>query len=422
MSESIQEKLEKEAGKALIQRAFFRTESALVVAGTILLTVFLPHLTSWWPIWAWPLAGLIIYAALVASTLTDPAEREKVIESLFRERYDIKGIQDPGLRAKLEEADKYRASIQAVVEKQPKGPLRDRVKQTADQVYEWIANMVKLARQIDAFRNDPIIFPSRKRSLLEIKTDEIKDLKRRLAMEGDPRKQDELKQTLASTEQQCANLEEIKGRMDRADLQLDQSLAALGTVYAQILLVGSRDVEGDQAERLQGDVRNEVMALQDLVSSLNEVYSYQTQSMRTMLGPGAAAGQDASGQAGPGGRPPVPPKQSSAGRSNEGLCHETTLCCFQHPACPCFPSLLVRGRRRPDPGRRSCVRCRSAIGLAGQHGPDRRGRGAPAGRAIEPLRRSAGLPDQGRGGRRPGRLGHRGPGGRGDQGCGRSRG
>ncbi len=60
--------------------------------------------------------------------------------------------------------------------------------------------------------------------------------------------------------------------MERADLQLDHSLAALGTVYSQLLLVSSKEVDSDRADRLRDDIRGEVLALQDLVESLNEVY------------------------------------------------------------------------------------------------------------------------------------------------------
>ena len=78
--------------------------------------------------------------------------------------------------------------------------------------------------------------------------------------------------TLDSKRQFAATLQELDGRMERADLQLDHSLAALGTVYSQLLLVSSKEVDSDRADRLRDDIRGEVLALQDLVESLNEVY------------------------------------------------------------------------------------------------------------------------------------------------------
>lgn len=294
--ESIQSRLEQEAGRALIQNAFFRWESAAIISGAILLTAFVRPFPGW-PLWAWPVLGLVSEIAIVISSLTDQGERQRIIDSLFREKYNTGGIRDRQLRAKLEEAEQYRERIQSVIEQQPKGVLRDRVKETTNQVYDWIANMVKLARRIDSYRNDEIIQRDRKSV-----PDEIASLQKRLALERDQRVKDQMNQTMVARQQFRDNLDELNGRMERADLQLDHSLAALGTVYSQILLVGSRDVDSDQADRLRGDIRNEVLALQDLVESLNEVYSYQTQTMK------AATTEDDTA------RPPSAPRQTSARR------------------------------------------------------------------------------------------------------------
>ena len=90
--------------------------------------------------------------------------------------------------------------------------------------------------------------------------------------ERDPQVREQMAATLASKRQLAQSLQELDGRMQRADLQLDHSLAALGTVYSQLLMVSSKDVDSDRTERLNDDIRGEVLALQDLVESLNEVY------------------------------------------------------------------------------------------------------------------------------------------------------
>jgi hypothetical protein len=296
--DSIQSRLEQEAGKALLQNAFFRWESALMISGTLLLSVFLSHPFAGWPVWAWPVIGLIGEIAIVASSLTDQGERQRIIDSLFRAKYNTAGIRDRELKAKLDEAEQYRMRIQAVIEQQPKGVLRDRVKDTTNAVYDWIANMVKLARRIDAYRGDDILQRDRKSVPAE-----IAELQKRMSLERDARVRDQMNTTMVARQQFKQNLDELAGRMERADLQLDHSLAALGTVYSQILLVGSRDVDSDQAERLRGDIRNEVLALQDLVESLNEVYSYQTQTV--MPATVDEAGAQSQG---------APPRQTSARR------------------------------------------------------------------------------------------------------------
>lgn len=267
--DSILTRIERDAQKALIQHAFFRWESALTIAGTILLSVFVNQPFPGWPWWAWPLLGLIGEAAIIISSLTDKAEQQRVIEALFREKYNAGGIRDRDLRAKLAEAEQYRQRIQGVVAQQRSGVLRDRLAETTAQVYDWIANMVRLARRLDAYRGDEII----KRDQATVPK-EIKDLSARLALERDSRVREQMAETLASKQQLNDNLQELANRMQRADLQLDHSLAALGTVYSQLLLIGSKEVDSDRADRLRDDIRGEVAALQDLVESLNEVYSY----------------------------------------------------------------------------------------------------------------------------------------------------
>ena len=135
--------------------------------------------------------------------------------------------------------------------------------------------MVRLARRLDAFRGDQIILGDRgelKKSIPELET--------RIKQESDPRVREQLETTLAGQQRLQENIDELDNRMKRADLQLDSSLASLGTVYSQILLVGSTEVDSDRAERLQADIDGEVQGLQDVVASINEVYDYKT------LGPG----------------------------------------------------------------------------------------------------------------------------------------
>jgi chromosome segregation ATPase len=153
------------------------------------------------------------------------------------------------------------------VEQQPTGLLRDRMAETTVQIYDWIANMVRLARRIDSYRQDTIL----RRDSQEVPK-QIRDLTATLKLETNAQVRAQMEATLASRQQLEGNLEELDNRMERADLQLDHSLASLGTVYAQLQLIGSKDVDSDRAERLRADIRDEVSSLQDVVESLNEVY------------------------------------------------------------------------------------------------------------------------------------------------------
>jgi SMC interacting uncharacterized protein involved in chromosome segregation len=271
--------MERQARRAILEHALFRVENAIIIAGVILLGFFLPsplpNLLPWWGWWTWALIGLIGIALIVVSTLTDQAEAEKAVEKLFLEQYDISGIRDRALQKKLKRAEQYHEEIKEVVKKQQDGLLKDRLKRTTDQIYDWIGHMVRLARRIDAYRGDPII-SSDSQELQE----SLPRLENRLKLETDARVRSQLETTLADKRRLQQNIVELNSRMRRADLQLDSSLASLGTIYSQLLLVGSKEVDSGRTERLRSDIADEVHALQDVVESINEIYDYHT------LGPG----------------------------------------------------------------------------------------------------------------------------------------
>lgn len=278
-SESIHDTIERKARRAILEHALFRLENAVILAGSILLAFFLPNplpsLAPWWDWWTWILLGLGAVAAIVASTLSDKQEAEKAVELLFRQEYNIAGVRDKALRGKLERAEEYHQQIKQAVVAQRDGALKERLARTTGQIYDWMGHMVRLARRLDAFRNDPIIQGDRE----ELKQS-IPRLENRLKLETDPRVREQLEATLAEQRRLQDNIAELDNRMKRADLQMDSSLASLGTVYSQLLLVGSSEVDSGRAERLQADIADEVNGLQDVVESINEIYDYQS------LGPG----------------------------------------------------------------------------------------------------------------------------------------
>ena len=277
--ESIHDTIERQARRAIFEHAILRVENAVLLALAILLAFFLPNplpaLLPWWGAWTWLLLGAAGVALVSFSALKDPQEREKAVERLFREKYNVNGLRDRPLRDKLKKAEDYHQQIKATVKTQKDGILKERMQRTTGEIYDWIGNMVRLARRLDSYRIDPIIKGDREELLKSIPS-----LEARLRQESDPRVRQQIETTLADQRRLQENIAELDNRMQRADLQLDSSLAALGTVYSQLLLVGSKEVDSDRAERLSADISNEVTSLQDVVDSINEVYDYRT------LGPG----------------------------------------------------------------------------------------------------------------------------------------
>jgi hypothetical protein len=268
---AIRSELQKKAQSAILQYAFFRWESAVLVAGTILLTAFWRQPFVWWPVWGWPLLGILGLAAIVYSSLTDAEANARVLQELFQEQFNPHRIKDQELREDVETALEYQRSIEARVREQRDSALRDRLADTANQLSNWIGNVYRLAIRLDTYRGDALLARERKQV-----PEEIEALAARRKLESDPTVQRELDGVLESKDRQWQTLRALDARMQQAELQLEQSLTALATVYSQVQLIDAQDLESGRSERLRADIQEQVDRLNDLVTSINEVYDYHT--------------------------------------------------------------------------------------------------------------------------------------------------
>jgi len=264
--------LQKKAQSAIIQYAIFRWESAVTVAGTILLTALWRHPFPWWPVWGWPLLGLLGLAAIFYSSITDPQTNTRVLRELLLEHFNPRRIRDAALRKSVETALEYQQSIEALVRRQRSGPLRERLEHTADQLGEWVGGIYRLAVQLDLYRADEILARDRSRVPAEIRA-----LSARRQQESDLLVRQELDEVLAGKEKQWQTLQALDARMKQAELQMEQSLTALATIYSQIQLIGTRDFDDSRSTRLQADIQEQINRLDDLVSSIKEVYSQHSE-------------------------------------------------------------------------------------------------------------------------------------------------
>jgi hypothetical protein len=262
--------IQKRAQSAVLQYAFFRWESALVIGLTIILFFLVPHPFPWWPPYLWLVLGICGLAALVYSSLTDAETNAKVLLRLFQEQFDTKRIRDKELRADLETALEYQRRIEVQVRQQDRTLLRDRLNETANQITQWIANMYALALRLDSYRRDDLL--AKQRGTLP---QELKDLAEQRKRTTNAATQAQLDQVIDTKGKQWQALRDLDDRMKQAELQLQESLAALATIYSQVQLVDAQSVESGRAERLQSDIRDQVNRLGDLVNSINEVYDYK---------------------------------------------------------------------------------------------------------------------------------------------------
>lgn len=273
------DELRSRALRAMLSHAFFRWESAITIAVFFIilptLTLFLgPSWIPWLPWWIWLLAGAVAEAVIVWASLTDEATAAQVVAEMFRRQFDPRTIRQTQLRDRVEKALEYRGRIEKVVQRTQKGVLREHLAETARQITTWIEQVYALARRLDAYESDPVL----KQDLRSVPL-AIKNFYSRLDLEDDGAVQAQLRETIASKEAQWANLQRLQNTMEKAEYQLENTLAAMGTVYAQLQLMGAKDVDSGRAQRLREDIAEQVAALQDVLETMDEVYDGQEYSV-----------------------------------------------------------------------------------------------------------------------------------------------
>jgi hypothetical protein len=271
---TIRSELQQKAQSALIQYALFRWESAVVVALTLVLSFLFPRPFYWWPRLGWPLLGAIALLVIVYSSLTDADSNARVLLTLFQQQFNPRAIASKDLRSQVESALEYQRRIETQVRQQPAGIIRDRLEATAGQLTDWLSNIYQLALRLDAYQRDDLL--AREREALP---KEIERLVAQRKQEGSATVQQQLDEVLAGKRNHWQALRDLDARMKQAQLQLDQSLTALATIYSQVQLIDAQSIGSGRAERLQADIREQVARLNDLVSSINDVYNYNTKGL-----------------------------------------------------------------------------------------------------------------------------------------------
>lgn len=269
MANKARETLEKRAQKAMLQHAFFRWESAVVIALTLLLTVFGSNLAGFVPNWAWLLGGVLAEAALVYSSFTDPETGRRVVAEMLADEFQPELLHDQELRQKMEEAFDYRGRIATALNERRESVLKDNLTETARQIDEWLESIYDLARRIDRYRSEKdILLRDRSRA-----TASIKQLEERLNTETDPAVRKQIEDSIKVKQRQIDTIAAYDKTMERAQLQLDTTLSSLGTIYSQTMLVGAKDIDSGRAKRLRQDISEEVQELDHILVAMDEVYA-----------------------------------------------------------------------------------------------------------------------------------------------------
>ena len=271
---TIRSELQQKAQSTLIQYAFFRTESALIIAMALVLTFIYPRPFFWWPRFGWLLLGAVALGVIIYSSLTDAEANAEILLEVFQRQFNPRTIADKGLREKVESALEYQRRIEAQVRQQNGGLIRDRLDDTAGQITAWLSSIYEIATRLDTYQLDDLL--TRERDTLPREIDQLLAQRRN---ERNEKVQEQLDSVLAGKRNHWQSIRALDARMKEASLQLDQSVTALATIYSQVQLIDAQSVGSGRTERLQADIREQVARLNDLVSSINDVYNHNTKGI-----------------------------------------------------------------------------------------------------------------------------------------------
>jgi hypothetical protein len=169
--------------------------------------------------------------------------------------------------SRIEQALDYRERIESAVRQQDDGVLKAHLRDTTARVDDWLAHMFDLARRLDRYAQDPVV--ARDRSDIP---KELARIRRRLESERDSSVRAQIQEAIEQRQRQQANLERLENTMERAEFRLEETLAALGTLYSQLLLLDAGAVDSGRTQRLREEIASQVASLQDTIEAMDEVY------------------------------------------------------------------------------------------------------------------------------------------------------
>jgi hypothetical protein len=262
------DELKQRAKRAIVANAFFRIESALTICLTILLIVFMSHPFTWWQWWFWLVLGGISETLIVVTSLTDQATAAKVVAMMLRERFDPSQIKERSYRELVEKALSYRQQIENLIATSQAGVLRDHLYDSTAGIADWIGSIFELAKRLDTYDRDELL-----RSDMSSAPADVTRLLRASTTEDDPAVKEQIKSALTAAQEHWNNLRILQNKMEQAQFRLQETVTSLGTVYSQFQLIFAQKLGGADAERLSDGIRDQVQRLQDIITTMGEVYA-----------------------------------------------------------------------------------------------------------------------------------------------------
>jgi hypothetical protein len=176
-----------------------------------------------------------------------------------------------------ERAAAYRLRIQTLIRNRRKGPLADTIANILPRLERWEERVIQLANRLGNFESDKII----QRDIQEAPQNILR-LQRMMEKETDPDVRQQMARTLEGYREQQVQLDALVRLMRRTRLQLDDSLASMGTIYSQVQMLDAMDLDGARAAYIADEIEDEVGRLNDLLSAFGEVNESKTEDLSSI--------------------------------------------------------------------------------------------------------------------------------------------
>ncbi|RME47460.1 MAG: hypothetical protein D6796_07660 [Caldilineae bacterium] len=174
---------------------------------------------------------------------------------------------------KLKQAGEYVSGVRRLLAQYKERPYPAWMASLPEKLRLWEANLQRLVERLNTFDTDPIL----QRDLRET-PDKMARLRRELETESDPAVRAQIEETLREVEEYHNHLSSLVNLMRRTELEVDESLATMGSIYSQVQLLSASTLQSSRARRLSEDIDEQTNRLNDLLSAMQEVYGASGQT------------------------------------------------------------------------------------------------------------------------------------------------
>ncbi len=218
----------------------------------------------------WLFGAALFYVYRVMSVYDDPATEGRMLRELMAAHLGLDRLRDKAVHRQVAMAIDYRVKLAALesVQSENSGEL---VRETLPRIDRWVWRLGELARRVDAFQADAgaqatLAFELRQR---------IGELEERAGATPDQRLVAQLRETIAGRRHQLRMAEELDSLTERGGLRLEQAVAALGTIAAQLAMVASRGVDLSETPDINGDIGEEITQIDFLLAAFDRTEDLQ---------------------------------------------------------------------------------------------------------------------------------------------------